>query len=91
MKKYFDFLGYECQDTITNAKGVADSICFDLYGCVQISLRPKVNKAGEHPQGCWYDAKRIKAVGKKPIIVQPNFNIDAGDEIGAAKKPMRSI
>lgn len=91
MKKYFDFLGYECQDTITEAKGIADSICFDLYGCVQVSLRPKVDKKGDHPQGHWYDAKRIKVVGKKPVLVAPNFSVPAGSEIGAASKASRNI
>jgi hypothetical protein len=87
MQKYFKMLGYECQDVVTDAKGIADSISFDVYGCVQISLRPKVDKDGKHKEGHWYDAKRLKIVGKKPVIEQPDFCIEAGQEIGPSEKP----
>jgi len=88
--KYFDLLGFVCRDVVTGFEGVADSLSFDLYGCIQIGLRPKLkkdSKIDEYPEGRWFDAKRLKKVGTKPVMEAPDFDLP---EIGAADKPIAS-
>jgi hypothetical protein len=83
--RYMNLLGYECQDTITGFKGVASSVCFDVYGCIQIALSPPVEKkTGNLPDGKWFDAKRLKKIGKAAVMAAPDFSLP---EIGAADKP----
>lgn len=88
IKQHFDWLGFVCQDVVTGFEGVADSLSFDLYGCIQIALKPKLNKdakPGEMPDGRWFDVGRLKKVGKKPVMTVPNFL--QWDEKGPATKP----
>ncbi len=89
MMKYFDLLGHKCRDSVTGFEGVAESISFDLYGCIQVVLLPQIgkeDKSGEYPKGRWFDAKRLKQVTKKPVMLVPDFS---EPELGAADKPAR--
>ena len=88
--KYFELLGYKCRDVVTGFEGIAESISFDLYGCIQLDLRPSLKKdakPGDFPDGRWFDAKRIKRMGKKPVMAVPSFE---QTEPGPADKPRRS-
>lgn len=85
--KYFDLLGYVCEDIVTGAKGVAESLSFDLYGCIQIAIRPQLPKdakVDDYPDGRWFDAKRLKKISKKPVMEVPDFDLP---ECGPAEKP----
>jgi len=44
LEKHIEFLGKTVVDKVTNFKGAVTSICFDLYGCVQVILTAKVDK-----------------------------------------------
>lgn len=70
--KTINLLGFEASDKITGLKGVIDSVCFDLYGCVQVSLALKAKDDGEVPSGRWFDVARID-VGKKRVMPVPAF------------------
>lgn len=86
--QHFNLLGFVCRDVVTGFEGVADSLSFDLYGCIQISLIPRLRKAskpGEYPDGRWFDVGRLKKVSKKPVMVVPDFL--QRDEKGPATKP----
>lgn len=90
MNQYFKLLGFKVKDVVSGYEGIAESISFDLYGCIQIALRPvleKKAKPGEMPDGRWFDAKRLIVIGKTPVLPVPNFN---SPEIGAADKPAHS-
>jgi hypothetical protein len=90
MNQHFKLLGYKVRDVVSGFEGVAESISFDLYGCIQIAVHPEMDKKtkpGEFPSGRWFDAKRLTVISKAPVMAVPNFN---QPEIGAADKPARS-
>lgn len=93
MNEYFDWLGYVCRDRVTGFVGVADSVAFDLYGCVQVSLIPKFgeNEKGERKPGYWFDVKRLEKLSGEPRVMEPPSWMVAtpGKEIGPAEKASR--
>jgi hypothetical protein len=80
----FMLLGHRVRDVVTDVEGVVESVCFDLYGCIQASVRTSHNDKEGVPMGFWYDIKRLIKVSKEPVLVQPDFSLP---EIGAANKP----
>jgi hypothetical protein len=67
------------QDTVTGFTGVVTSVCFDLYGCVQGAVTPAFNKkTGKHGESFWYDTKRLKVLGEKPVMPVPTFDVVPG-------------
>jgi hypothetical protein len=88
MKEYMDLLGLKATDVVTGFKGVVTSVCFDLYGCVQVALNPGAGEDGKLGDGHWFDAKRIKVTSTKPVMVPtPYASLKAGDEKGPEAKP----
>ena len=97
MKEYLDILGYKVRDRVTGFVGVATSVCFDLYGCVQVVVRAEV-KDGKIEEGSWFDHKRLEICARplqlgvteaqvKPperVMPMPTFEIVAG----GSEKPM---
>ncbi len=86
MKQHIAMLGHRAKDKVTLVVGVIDSICFDLYGCVQASLNTGVDKDGKRKEGYWFDVKRLEILGTETVMEVPNFDLP---EIGAADKPLR--
>lgn len=74
IKKHMNLLGMEVQDKVTGMKGIVGTISFDLYGCIQATITPKVNKTTEKPISYWYDVSRLKILKKKPVMKRPDFN-----------------
>lgn len=75
MQQYIDMLGYVWQDKVTTFSGVAESVSFDLYGCIQVALRPAMTKhegKTDLPEGRWFDASRLVKTGKR-IMEIPSF------------------
>jgi len=89
MEKHVSLLGYRGKDKITGFEGVVDSVCFDLYGCIQVSLKPRMNEKGEVSNGYWFDVNRLKITSKKLIVNAPDFKqgYQAEGRQGAADKP----
>lgn len=86
MHKSFELLGRKCRDVISGIEGVVDSICFDLYGCIQGAMRPEgLTDKGELKESRWFDVKRLVPMGDAVMAV-PDFS---KPEIGAADKPSR--
>ena len=88
ISEHLEKLGLEGTDRITGAKGVITSISFDLFGCIQAVLTPKLQKEGKRIQGYWYDINRLK-ISKKRVMELPDFTkpkIAAGLK-GPAEKP----
>lgn len=93
LKDHFALLGFTVRDVVSGYEGVAESISFDLYGCVQIAIRPPApkpenGKMAEYPDGRWFDAKRLKGVSLLPVMEVPTFETEPGGP--ADKPPMRS-
>lgn len=47
MKKYLDILGHKVSDKVTGFNGVAVSVSFDLYGCIQVVVNPGLSSDGK--------------------------------------------
>jgi hypothetical protein len=87
MQKHLEILGRSVRDTVTGFEGVAESVCFDLYGCVQILVRPGLDKKeGKLKEPGWFDEKRLVKVGKKRVMSAPTFETVPGP----ADKPART-
>lgn len=87
-KKHIELLGLSAKDKVTGFKGVIDSVTFDLYGCIQASLRPPIDdvrkEINEIGLTSWLtkprngngngrvDVTRLE-VSKERIIDPPNF------------------
>lgn len=90
MKQYMKLLGLKARDVITGVEGVIDSVCFDLYGCIQVSLRPEGKDKNDEPyKGFWYDHKRMVVLNHTPVMTVPNFDTEPGKERGPADKAPR--
>ena len=89
IEKHIQLLGQQMEDVVSGFKGMVDSVSFDVYGCVQATLKPRVDKSGEVPDGCWFDIKRLKKSGKRLLDVPAHMITAPGDERGPADKPMR--
>jgi hypothetical protein len=88
MNEYIKLLGYKAKDQVTGFEGVVGSVCFDLYGCVQVVLTPQIGADGECGESHWFDAKRITITDQTPVIAAPAYaSQKPGDEIGPAEKP----
>lgn len=92
MATHFSLLGYRVKDKITGFIGVAETLCFDLYGCIQILIRPAIQKGQtELPDARWFDVRRITILSKNRVMETPDFEAGsiAEGRQGCADKPAR--
>lgn len=90
MDRYLQMLGYEYTDRVTGFTGVADSVCFDLYGCVQVSLMPPALtgvKGSDQPNGRWFDTTRLQRTERERVMEIPTFDRIAPQAGPADKAP----
>ena len=90
IEKHMKLLGLEVEDKVTGMKGVVSSVVFDLYGCIQATITPKVTKNNEKGVAYWYDVTRLKVLKKTPVMRRPNFDkgyVSEGKK-GCAEKPV---
>jgi hypothetical protein len=81
MKEYMKILGLNVRDVVTGFEGVATSISFDLYGCVQVVVSPPgIDKDGKPFIGHWFDHKRLVILGYKPVMEVPSFEVVPGGQ-----------
>lgn len=65
-------LGLKVRDRVTGLEGVCESICYDLYGCIQGAVRPqKLNDKGELIDGRWLDVARLEVLDETPVMDVP--------------------
>ena len=90
MQAYLELLGKKARDRITRMEGIVSSVCFDLYGCVQVALTPGMNeKDGKLADGHWFDWKRLDVLDHNRAMPIPAYEKGPGVEVGAAEKPAR--
>jgi len=90
VKKHMELLGLPVVDRVTGFKGTVECVSFDLYGCIQATVRPKgTDKEGKTYNSAWFDVSRLEIKSNTPVITVPNF--DYGDVAegrhGCADKP----
>jgi len=67
-------LGLKAKDKVTGFKGVITSVCFDLYGCIQVAITPPAKSdADDLKNGHWFDINRIIASTDR-VMDSPNFD-----------------
>ncbi len=82
MYKYLDILGHRVVDKVTGFKGVAASVTFDLYGCIQVIVNPGLDNEGK-PKDChWFDYNRLTITGEK--VMDPPDYVRSMSEEGMA-------
>lgn len=59
VETHLNWLGHEVVDAVTGFVGVVTSMSFDLSGCVQAFVKPKIDKDGKMPDGHWFDIARL--------------------------------
>ena len=92
-------LGLKVRDRVTGLSGVCESVCYDLYGCIQAAVRPNANnEKGEVPDGRWFDVSRLDVLDSAPVMEIPGgrFFVKRSEErptpsqaSGPAEKPHR--
>jgi len=84
IEQHFSKLGKRAKDVVTGAEGVIETISFDLYGCIQVILKPPVDKDGKIQDGRWCDISRIVIIDDEPVMPVPDFN--SGGPVAEGKK-----
>jgi hypothetical protein len=86
MKEYLEILGHEVRDRVTGYTGIATTVGFDLYGCVQVIVtRPGLDEKGVRFPSEWFDHKRLFVTAAPLVMEQPVFENVAG----GYEKPLR--
>jgi hypothetical protein len=86
--KGFSILGYVVEDRVSGVVGVATSISFDLYGCVQMLVRPRVDLEGKLPEAHWFDLSRLKRTDDRVMEPIGFLMPDSQDTPGPEQKPI---
>lgn len=82
-------LGLRGRDRVTGYEGVVSSVCFDLYGCVQLILTGKTGWDGKLQDCGIFDIKRVEILSTTPVMKPPDFataNLEPFSQ-GPAEKP----
>jgi hypothetical protein len=71
---YFDLLGRKIKDKVSSQEGVCDAITFDLYGCIQVAVSPRVDKEGKFVEGRMLDVHRVQVIdGDDRVMPRPTY------------------
>lgn len=90
LENHIKLMGYKATDKVTGFTGVIDSVCFDLYGCIQASLTPPQDSGKEWVSSRWFDITRLEVSGDR-VMKLPAFDrgyVAEGNK-GPADKPHR--
>ena len=89
MQQFIDLLGYRAKDKITGFTGVISSVCFDLYGCIQVCLTQPVDDKGQIPEraNSWFDTNRV-SVDRTDRVME--FKLDPRYTVETTSGPCES-
>ncbi len=91
VEKHLALLGLKVRDRVTGFTGVAATIGFDLYGCIQVIINPGMDKDGKLQDQCWFDVSRVEVLDPTPVMARPNYVTSgpvANGEKGGDRKPI---
>lgn len=71
--KAIGLLGLRAVDKVTGVEGVVSSVSFDLYGCVMVTLTPRIKPDGTMPDMRWFDVARIDVQPGDRVLPIPDF------------------
>ncbi len=87
VQKHLALLGLKVKDRVTGFEGVVESLSFDLYGCVQVAVKPVCGKEGKLEDGRWFDVNRLQVTNKRPVMEAPDFDFVGVEAAGYDKGP----
>lgn len=70
MQKYLGILGHRVVDKF---KGVAVTVSFDLYGCIQVIVNPGLQSDGKLGESNWFDFNRLKVESEDTVMSAPDY------------------
>lgn len=71
---HLQILGLPVRDKVTKFRGTATSVVYDLYGCIQVSLTPGIDKDGKPGEIKWYDVARLEVLGTESVVKLPDYS-----------------
>lgn len=86
ISKHIALLGYTATDKVSGFTGMITSVCFDLYGCAQALVTPRLTNDGKFADSAWLDPVRLDISDVPPSVPLPDFEY----EHGPADKPVPS-
>ncbi len=87
IERHFAVLGHKVRDRVTGLSGIATSVSFDLYGCVQVLVNTGADKDGKLQDQYWMDIARVEVFSDR-VMEPPDFLADVPEPItGPAEKP----
>jgi len=91
LKKHLELLGCRVKDRVTGFTGVAASVTFDLYGCIQAIVNPGMGSDGKLQEPQWFDVNRLEVLDAEPVMERPQFDwspaaVSAGAK-GSGERP----
>jgi len=91
IEKHIDILGKRVKDKVTGFAGVVESVAFDLYGCIQCTVKPSMKRDGTSRDAMWFDIARLTVTSPKRVMELPDFisaSLVADGKKGPAEKPI---
>jgi len=91
-ERHINLLGYRATDKITGFSGVIETVGFELYGCVQVILKPPMDNEGKIPDARWFDVTRLDVDTSERVVPVPDFKsgyVAEGRKRAAHDKPIR--
>jgi hypothetical protein len=85
-QKYLEILGLRVRDKVSGLEGTATSVCFDLYGCIQCIVLPRVGEDNKPAEPSWFDYSRLEVLSEDPVMDVPKHFLP---NKGPAEKPAR--
>lgn len=73
LTNYINLLGRVVKDRVTHFEGTVTNLTFDLYGCVQAAVLPKIDKDGKFTDGRWLDVHRLEPLADVRTMPVPDF------------------
>lgn len=74
VNRHLDLLGKRGRDKVTGITGVLTCVCFDLYGCVQVTINPGTKADGTLNEPTWFDVSRIEVLTESRVMSVPDFD-----------------
>lgn len=73
IEQTLDLLGYRVKDKITDFVGVVVSVTFDVNGCIQAIIKPKVDKDGKTRYPEVIDVQRLELLPDERVVTAPDW------------------
>lgn len=71
-------LGNRVRDLVTGFEGIATARTEYLYGCVHITITPRVGADGKQPDSGWFDEQRGEVIEDTPAPMAKAYSATSG-------------